>query len=53
MELTPAQKAQYDRDGFLIFPDLFAPSEVAVLRQRSRAWNASRPRKSFANIPAA
>ena len=40
MELTPAQKAQYDRDGFLIFPDLFA-------------WNASRPRKSFANIPAA
>ena len=33
MELTAAQRAQYERDGFLIFPDLFAPSEVAVLRQ--------------------
>ncbi len=33
MELTPAQMAQYERDGFLIFPDLFTPAEVAVLRQ--------------------
>ena len=33
MELTPAQLAQYERDGFLIFPDLFAQSEIAVLRQ--------------------
>ena len=33
MELTQAQLAQFERDGFLIFPDLFAPSEVAVLRQ--------------------
>ena len=33
MELTPAQIAQFERDGFLIFPDLFSQAEVAVLRQ--------------------
>ena len=33
MELSAAQLAQYERDGFLIFPDLFGPAEVAVLRQ--------------------
>ena len=33
MERTPAQLAQYGRDGFLIFPDLFTPAEIAVLRQ--------------------
>lgn len=33
MELTAAQLAQFDRDGFLIFPDLFSAAEVAVLRQ--------------------
>jgi ectoine hydroxylase len=33
MELTPAQLAQYERDGFLIFPDLFTSAEIAVLRQ--------------------
>ena len=33
MHLTPAQLAQYQRDGFLIFPDLFSPAEIAVLRQ--------------------
>ena len=33
MELTAAQLAQYERDGFLIFPDLFGQAEVAVLRQ--------------------
>jgi len=33
MELTPAQLAQFDRDGFLIFPDLFNSAEVAALRQ--------------------
>jgi hypothetical protein len=32
MELTAAQLARYERDGFLIFPDLFAQSEVAALR---------------------
>lgn len=32
MKLTDAQIAQYDRDGFLVFPDLFTPDEVAVLR---------------------
>jgi ectoine hydroxylase len=33
MELTAAQKARFERDGFLIFPGLFAQNEVAVLRQ--------------------
>jgi ectoine hydroxylase len=32
MELTAAQRAQYDEDGFLIFPELFSVDEVAVLR---------------------
>jgi ectoine hydroxylase len=33
MELTAAQRAQYERDGFLIFPDLFSAAEIAVLRR--------------------
>ncbi len=33
MELTAAQRAQYERDGFLIFPNLFSMAEIAVLRQ--------------------
>ena len=33
MQLTPAQMAQFRRDGFLIFPDLFSQAKVAVLRQ--------------------
>lgn len=33
MELTAAQRAQYERDGFLIFPNLFSAAEVAVMRQ--------------------
>ena len=33
MQLTAAQLAQFHRDGFLIFPDLFGASEIAVLRQ--------------------
>ena len=33
MELTASQIEQFDRDGFLIFPDLFERNEVAVLRR--------------------
>ena len=33
MELSNAQQAQFEHDGFLIFPELFAPAEIAVLRQ--------------------
>ncbi|MBV8169753.1 MAG: phytanoyl-CoA dioxygenase family protein [Alphaproteobacteria bacterium] len=33
MKLTQAQRDQYDRDGFLIFPDLFSAEEVAILRR--------------------
>ncbi len=32
MELTAEQRAQFDKDGFLIFPELFSPEEVAILR---------------------
>ena len=32
MELTPAQLACFERDGFLIFPDLFSQAEIAVLK---------------------
>jgi ectoine hydroxylase len=31
MKLTPAQLAQFDRDGYLFFPSLFSPDEMAVL----------------------
>jgi ectoine hydroxylase len=31
MRLTPEQKKQFDRDGFLFFPSLFSPDEVATL----------------------
>ena len=31
MKLTPAQKEQFDRDGYLFFPGLFSPAEVATL----------------------
>jgi ectoine hydroxylase len=33
MKLSAEQLARYDRDGFLLFPNLFAPAEVAVLRK--------------------
>lgn len=33
MELSNAQQAQFEHDGLLIFPDLFVPAEIAVLRQ--------------------
>ncbi len=31
MKLTAEQFAQYDRDGFLLFPDLISNSELDVL----------------------
>lgn len=33
MKLTDAQCADFDRDGYLMLPDLFDAAEVAVLRQ--------------------
>ena len=33
MKLTDAQLAQYDRDGFLIFHDLFNADEIEAMRQ--------------------
>lgn len=33
MELTPEQVAQFDRDGYLIFPELFSAAEVDVLHR--------------------
>ena len=33
MKLTAEQRAQFERDGFLIFPELFSRDEVALLRR--------------------
>jgi ectoine hydroxylase len=33
MKLTPDQVAAYDRDGYLFFPSLFTPQEIAVLAE--------------------
>ncbi len=32
MQLSAAQKSAYERDGFLVFPDLVSPAEVQLLR---------------------
>ena len=31
--LTDAQRAAYDRDGFIVVPDVFSPAEIAELRR--------------------
>ena len=33
MKLSPAQHAQFDRDGYLFFPSLFTPDEIRVLTE--------------------
>lgn len=33
MQLTAAQRTQFEREGFLVFPNLFSTAEVAVMRQ--------------------
>ena len=35
MQLTATQLDQYDRNGFLVVPDLFSPAEVELLRTES------------------
>ncbi|HYD76641.1 phytanoyl-CoA dioxygenase family protein [Ramlibacter sp.] len=32
MQLTPEQRQQFDRDGYLFFPSLFSPDEIRVLQ---------------------
>ena len=40
MELSTAQREAYARDGFLVFPDLVTPEEVALLRSEvERLWD--------------
>ena len=40
MKLTPAQLEAYARDGFLMFPNLVSPEEVALLRREvERLWD--------------
>jgi ectoine hydroxylase len=34
MQLTPAQREQFDRDGYLFFPSLFTPEEIRVLTDK-------------------
>src|SRR6185437_15683991 len=31
--LSDAQRAAYDRDGFIVVPDVFSPAEIAELRR--------------------
>ncbi len=33
--LTPEQRAQYDRDGFIVLPNFKSPDEIAALRRRA------------------
>ena len=37
MQLTPAQLAEFDREGFIALPELFRPDEVALLRREADA----------------
>lgn len=32
MQLTQSQRDQYERDGFLVFPGLFSPPEIAAMK---------------------
>src|SRR4029077_13111932 len=40
MRMTEAQLAQYQRDGFIIFPSLFTKSEIAALRAETARLSA-------------
>jgi ectoine hydroxylase len=40
MKLTAQQAAQFERDGFLIFPGLFSPAEIEVLRAETARLSA-------------
>jgi len=42
MHLTAEQRASFDRDGYLFFPNLFSPREVAVLNDAVPALYARR-----------
>ena len=58
MELSAQQLEQFDRDGFLVFPDLFSRPEIAVLRRevarlRARGFDVAVNYKSDAASAAA
>jgi ectoine hydroxylase len=42
MQLTPAQIAQFEREGYLFFPSLFTPQEIEVLTDEVPALYAQR-----------
>lgn len=48
MELNAQQLEQFDRDGFLVFPDLFSRNEVAVLRREVARLSQGRGRRGGA-----
>ena len=48
MELTDTQLTQFDRDGFLILPELFSAAEIEAIRAELPALFAE---KTAANIP--
>lgn len=55
MKLTPAQIAQYDRDGYLHFPEFFSAAEVDALRREvariSKIDNEMVVREGTAKVP--
>src|SRR6185503_4000640 len=40
MKLTAQQAAQFERDGFLVFPGLFSPAEIDALRAETARLSA-------------
>ncbi|MDQ2798932.1 MAG: phytanoyl-CoA dioxygenase family protein [Armatimonadota bacterium] len=48
--LTEAQKAQFERDGFLVLRGLFSPEEAAAIRDAFMAQNADGPVPGLSSI---
>ena len=49
MELTPEQVTQFDRDGYLLFPNLFSEEEVDILRHETDRADGRQPGQQSAD----
>src|ERR1700712_1322520 len=49
-ELTAEQKAQFERDGYLVLRSLFSPAEAAAIRDAFMAANADGPVPGLSSI---
>ena len=52
MQLSAEQKTAYERDGFLVFPNLVSPKEVALLRSEVYSRPRRFPTSFLATFPA-